>query len=327
MAVISITVIESEDSIVQGIPRSITVSTNIISNIFYTLDGSTPTINSTMYVDSIKLPTNLFDVIIKLYATNGVDNSPIVEVSYQSISDVAQRRTHSSTDSSINKSSNLLFPFGSDNSADKSKTEYFSSGDTGITVDDTDVVNQDSIGFDADGYQTGFSDKPMDLTNYSIKYNYDNNRNYIGVGTLPKQSTFIRKQDYVEESEMYEPLFNPKAMVIYQDLSKEDKDAPPIINKQFFSLEDASSKDGSYYYNSSIGGDVFSGSFIRQHFNPRDNTMNYYYRDSRTNQWIISKVPYQPKPNFGNLSNYFISRSGGAGIVLPWLPYMRRYLF
>ena len=327
MAVISVEVLESEEQIISGIPRVLFVSTNISSNIFYTLDGTVPDTNSSIYIDGIKLPTNLFDVYVKIFATNGVDSSAIIELEYSSVSDVEKRRTHASTDSSINKSSNLLFPFGSDNSADKSRSEYFSSGDTGITVNDVDVANLGFTGYGSDGYQTGQSDLDMTLENYRIKYEYDSNMNYVGVGTLPAKSTFIRKQDYEQEGDIYDPLFNPKSMVIYQDVSEEDLDSPPVVNKMFFSLEDTRAKDGSAYYNTSAGGDVFSGSFLRQHFNPRDNTMTYYYRDNKTNQWIISKMPYTPSRTAGNLANYIVSRSGGAAVILPWIPFARRYLF
>lgn len=58
MAVISISLTESQDQVLVDIPRSVTLEANIPSTIFYTLDGTTPTITSSIYIDELFLPTN-----------------------------------------------------------------------------------------------------------------------------------------------------------------------------------------------------------------------------------------------------------------------------
>ena len=54
MAVITITINESSDQILAGIPKYITLTTNIPATIFYTLDGTTPTTLSDMAVGQIE---------------------------------------------------------------------------------------------------------------------------------------------------------------------------------------------------------------------------------------------------------------------------------
>ena len=58
MAVISISLTESQDQVIVDIPRSVTLEANIPSTIFYTLDGTTPTITSSISIDELFLPTN-----------------------------------------------------------------------------------------------------------------------------------------------------------------------------------------------------------------------------------------------------------------------------
>lgn len=53
MSVITITIIESVLQLIPGIPKFVTLETNIASNIFYTLDGTDPTLFSNVYSDRI----------------------------------------------------------------------------------------------------------------------------------------------------------------------------------------------------------------------------------------------------------------------------------
>jgi hypothetical protein len=71
-----------------------------------------------------------------------------------------------------------------------------------------------------------------------------------------------------------------------------------------------------------------SGSFVRSEFNPRDNTITYYYRDNIANKWIISKTPYVSNGTYdGNLSGIYSSSSRGSGYVYKWVPFINRILF
>lgn len=70
MAVISISITESSEQIVSGIPKFVNISTNIPSTIFYTIDGSTPTLFSNIYTEAIFLPIDKPTATLKVFASN-----------------------------------------------------------------------------------------------------------------------------------------------------------------------------------------------------------------------------------------------------------------
>lgn len=328
MAVISISIEESSEEIVVGVPRFVTISTNSPTTIFYTLDGSPADVNSLIYVTPVKMPTDTVNVILNIFATDGLD-SATTQYTFTSVdTDKNIRRPHAGTIQGVNsQTSGILYPFGSNQFATQNNQIYTSSGDTGVTVDDPGNTSNSS-GFDADGYANNFSNNPFNLEYYKIKYTKDQNNNYIGVGTLPGQIKIVRIPEVPEEDSPSNKLFNPQAMVLYQDVANEDPSLPPIINRSGFTVDSDDSIDkNKQLFNTGGGGNTLSMQFLRQHFNPRDNTMTYYYFDSTANRWLISKIPYTPKPNLGNLSTLVMSRRTGIGIVFNWLPYQRRSLF
>jgi hypothetical protein len=96
-----------------------------------------------------------------------------------------------------------------------------------------------------------------------------------------------------------------------------------------FSLENPEkSRDGNHFFTAGLDAPPVSGTFLRSHFNPRTNTITYYYLDTWTNKWIISTTPYNPS-NFGaaNLAQMATSNKPGAGFVFEWIPFARRVLF
>lgn len=326
MTVISIIISESSDQIISGIPRSIDITTNIPATIFYTLDGSDPTLFSTIYTDSIYLPND--SVTVKVLATNGVVFSPIITQEYDTNMLQNARLPHSATDAQAGSNLPNLYPFGTNPS--QPTTQFLNPGDAGITVDNPDLARI-STAFDSSGNPAAFTNNEYNLENYSIQYpTRDYQGNYsTGTGTLPGQVDVQTEQPIPEETEQFTKLFDPRAFVIFQDVANENPEDPPNINREFFSLENFEKiRDGVSYFNSGLDAPPVMGSFLRSHHNPRDNTITYYYYDSHANRWIISKTPYTPTGTFdGNLANMVFSRNKGAGIVLEWRPFPRRVLF
>lgn len=335
MAVISISITESSEQIVSGIPRSISISVNILSTIFYTLDGTIPTLFSTIYTAPIQLPTSKPMVEIKVFATNGVDSSPIVDVVYQTNSLGQDARTpHSGTDAQPNstQTSQNLAPFGGPGI--QPGQQFLGAGSAGLNVYDPSLPAGTPSGFDANGNPTGFTNNqstgfptktfPLQLTDKDFE-------GFMGpgIGTLPK-NTIIPPTAPPSQSDINSPLFDPRALVIIQDLTKPvDPGLPPHINRMFFTLEDVEhTRQGNQYFNVGPDAPPVSGSFLRQHFNPADNTMTYYYFDSTQNRWIISKTPYVPKPAIQDYSEGMVfRRNGGAGMVFQWIPFKGQYLY
>lgn len=331
MAVISVTIISSEEQVVAGIPRTVAISTNIASSIFYTLDGSNPSLFSTIYTGPIFLPSDQLSITLKVLATNGVDSSPIVTESF--VTNMAEgtnaRLPRSATDAQAGDNLPGLYPFGTN--PIQPNAEFENPANAGITVDNT-ALPSTPTGFDGAGSPNAFTNAPFDTTNYSIKYSTTDWQNTPGrgVGTLPATVTLTTETPPPESSDQNSDTFDPRAFVIFQDVATEDPNAPPNINRMHFSLENSeTSRDGNNFYTSGLDAPPTSGTFLRSHYNPRTNSITYYYLDTWTNRWIISTAPYNPNGNWdGNLSGMKAMKGGtGAKYVYEWIPFTRRVLF
>lgn len=327
MTVISVSITQSVDQVVSGIPRTISITTSIPATIFYTLDGTTPTLFSTIYTGTIFLPVSQLAVMLNVMATDGVNSSPVVSECYMTnVVSGNARLPHSSTNAQAGSSIQDTYPFGTP--PFQPDQIFENPARSGVTVYDP---NKPAISnaFDADGYPTGFTNRPYNLKNYGIVYTETDaqGERSFGVGNLPATTTVVYPPPPPEFSSQFTQTFDPRALVIFQDFSNEDPNNPPQINKQYFSLEDPEKvRDGTYYYNSGVDSTLPpSGSFVRAHFNPRDNTITHYYRDSWANRWIISTSPYQP--NNSAAPNFASEVMGGNPRVLEWIPFSRRILF
>lgn len=328
MSVISVTIAESSQQILSGIPKNVSLSVSIPSVIFYTLDGTDPNLTSTVYLEAISLPTNNSSVILKIFATNGTDSSAIITKNYAP-STLGSRKPH---DTVIGLTPGIgtpdLFPYG--DNAPLNPIRYGKSG--GITVDAPDVVNIPD-GYDGTGTRTYSNGTDQPLSSYEFVYSTANSKGEIGhgIGTLPANSIIrvpeINNQP--ESSKTSDKFFNPKAMVIYQDSRDASYDDVPQLNRGHFSLQNLErSRNGSLLMNTAFDSSSVTGTFLRQHFNPKDNTITYYYRDSDSGRWIISVEPFSPRSNnIGALYKIvFSSKSNGSGFVYKWIPFMSRKL-
>ena len=342
MAVISVTITQSAEQVVSGIPKTVSITTNIPATIFYTLDGIDPTLFSNMYTGPIFLPFSSLLVTLKVLATNGTDSSPIVIEQYMTnIVDGNARLPHAGTTAEAGSVIPDAYPFGTP--PYQPQQGYTNPADAGpYTVYNT-ALPATPTGYDGKGNPTGFTNQPYDSTNYQITYtDRDATGNQGGfIGNMPGKTTLPYPSDVQpdkgqlsgqgpEQTQQFTALFDPRAMVIFQDFSKEDPNDPPQINRQFFTLENPErARDGTFYFNTGLDASApISGSFVRAHYNPRTNTITHYYRDSWSNKWIISTAPYQPSGTFdGNMAASAMGAKSGAGVVFEWLPFARRVLF
>ncbi len=328
MAVISITVSESSEQIVAGIPKSITVSASVSSSIFYTLDGSTPDLFSTIYTGAISMPTEFLSVTFKAFASNGTDTSPIITETYFTNMLNNARLARHSTDAAAQSVVPNSYPFGT--TQIPPRVHFSNAGNSGVNVNDP-ALPSTPTGFDAEGNPTGETNLPYNFQNYDIIYPKGTAINEpLAVGQLPSRVTVTPRAEIPATTDYNSKFFDPRAFVMYHDVSQEDPTKPPHINRAHFSLENHSRvKTGNNFFVSGLDAPPTTGSFVRSHFNPRDNTMTYYYYDQIANKWIISKVPYQVRdPDAGALYQIKFSRKGaGAGIVFKWIPFSRRVLF
>lgn len=328
MVVISVSIEQSAEQVVAGIPRHVDLSTNIPAIIFYTLDGSTPTLSSNQYTSTIIMPTDMLKVSIKVFASNGVDYSPIITETYLTNMIDNARLPHSGTTAAAQEGIADLYPFG--NPPIQPNGRFLNPADSGITVDNP-ALPAVATGFDGYGNPTAFTNSPYDLLNYSIKYPTKDfqNRPNIGIGNYPENFTVDRKSPPPDQSDQNSTLFDPRAFVIFQDSTKENPNDPPNINRMHFSLENPErARDGNNYYVSGLDAPPVSGGFLKSYYNPRTNMMTYYYLDTWTNKWIISTTPYVSSSTEGSMAGVAAASGGrGSKYVFSWIPFARRVLF
>jgi len=331
MAVISLTITESSEQVVAGIPRSIAITANMASTIFYTTDGSDPDLSSTIYTAPFKLPTNQLTLVLKIFASNGVDSSPIISTTYQTdLLGQNARNPHSGTDAqaqSVPKADPR--PFGS--TPIQPDAHFLGPAEAGSNVNDPNLPST-SNAFDADGNPSTFTNATFqgiaskDLLVILSETNAIGERGY-GIGTLPEKSKVQAPVPPPEYSSTTDKLYNPKAMVIFQDYTLPGNvDDPVDVNRMSFTLENVEeTRQGNQFFN--VGPDTPppTGNFVRQHYNPRDNTITYYYFDSSVNRWIISKTAYTPAPTAHNYSGVVFGK--GSRAVFAWRQFAQRFLY
>lgn len=316
MTVISVTITASAEQIVAGIPKTVSIATNVPATIFYTLDGTTPTLFSSMYVGPIFLPYAQFVVTLNVMATDGTNFSPVVTEVYQTdMVDGNVRLPHSGTTAQPGGLFPDAYPFG--NPPFQPKQEFTNPATQGVTVYDPSLPAIPG-GFDASGNPTLFTNQPFNVENYQIPYSTQNAEGQTGpgIGTIPAIVKYPANIDPAydgEETNQFTSTFNPRALVIFQNFSEENPEDPPQINRANFTLENTErARDGVYYFNSGPdGAPPPSGTFITAKINPRTNEITHYYRDSWSNQWIISTAPFVPNGSFdGNMAQMPIAFGG-----------------
>ncbi len=320
MAVITISITESPIQKVSGIPTYVMVDTNIPSVVYYTLDGSDPNEYSDIAVDRISLPQQN-SVLLRLYASNGVDYSPILSF-YYGPNWTYNRVPHAKV---VGHWSTSQCSFGGPQYS--TGVEY-----TQPAGDVVDAIDVPGIPYGFDGTGTGHyaseTDKPYNSENYQIQYTTTNRLGLPGpgIGNLPAQVQIIVPVPLNTSNNANSRLFNPKAMVIYQDGREQPEDESQVlINHAFFSTADFKKiRDGSSFYRRAGQSGGPTGSFVNAIYNPRENTYTFYYRDSETNQWIISKeslntptVNPEPMKQIAGYNNINKRR------VFRWIPFKR----
>lgn len=328
MAIISISIEKSLTEIISGIPKSIEINANIPCTIFYTLDGSDPNTFSEIYTGKIFLPREKSYINIKIFATNGIDNSPILSEEYfTSLVNKNIRAPFVGTSAEPDSYNYAQFPFGS---ASSTPDIVYNNGPTNHLSMSDGVSTQFPNAFNADGYPTNFTNNPYNRNYYPIAYNYKKEKGLPKVGTRPAHIRQILENPIPEETEQFSKTFDPRAMVVFQRFEDEDPSNPTQLNKRYYQQDRMEKdRDASAYFIAGADTQSFSGSFVRSHYNPRTNEMNYYYVDTNTRKWIISTQPHNPTGDAadGNFAGMFMDRAPGVGKIFQWNKFGRRHLF
>lgn len=319
---ITLTITESEVQVMHGIPRTVTVESNNPATIFYTLDGTDPDVNSSIYTGPIRMPGTVSQVILKVFATDGIESSAIITSIFSGTINGAPFGYNKVTNyTALQGTNNVGFPFAT--LATGVGTAF--GGVAMAPVDDLEIDNEPNTdGYDYLGNPINGTDLPE--TSYTRVFtNLDRyGRTGWGIGTLPTEVTIRKPVAAPKQSSTNDAVFNPRALVIFQDGTQDGYNIENVgLNRANFSLTDSKMRDGTYITTRAAG---TTGTFVRSEYNDREQVMTYYYHDRESLRWIISKEPY-------SLANYrslnlskivFSPRDKGAALIFQWVPFIYR---
>lgn len=317
---ISISVIPSTKQLVSGIPETISIVTNISATIFYTLDNTEPTTSSNVYVGAIKLPTNQQNVVLKTFASNGIETSTVLQIRYAP--DISHTRYPHAKATLLNPTTACgCSTSGSSGSLATYSQPVYGAIDTPF-VPYADKV-KDGYGYAPDIYPMRTFNEPIPI--YDLRYSETNSKGEFGkdIGTLPAKITYYHPPAAPEQSNANSKTYNPKAWVIFHD-GRDPNNNSANIFKPFYEGEAmAKSMFGARLQTIGREGDNYvNGGFVRYQLNPQNQTVTFYYYDNRTCRWIISTEPYVPTSLAASLrtNNYnILAPNTGYGHVFRWI--------
>lgn len=281
---IFLTIEESKEQSIDGFPTYVVLKTNIPSTIFYTLDGSDPTEESSIFIERIRMPTDGVGMILKAFAEHASVRTAVIEQPYFT--------NHSMLGRSRN------------------------TGEKGIRTLPFGEPTVDSLAFGPNGELARETSIPfIDL---EVKAS---TRTKIGEG-IPDGSTidfinFAKRQPSFEPATISSPNnninFDPKALYIIIDgFTDEDRNnqSVKIINRPHNTME----LNPSPGQNKMEDYQLSTSGFVRYMINPITGKITFYYRDSRDNRWLKSTQKIEGKSL--NLSNI---ESRPSSFVFRWI--------
>ncbi len=290
MAVVTLTFTSSEEEIVSGIPRYMTITSNVPSTIYFTVDDTTPTTSSPIYSGTFEMADGVNSVTLSAF---GMDDD---EASGPILTQVFAPDTTRAT-----VSRNV--------------------GNEGFVINRPDMGPDYEDGFDADGEPARFIDVDIETLDVIRK---THGLAGIAEGTAveisipdPSTTSSLTDDNFVAYStpEVAE-LFNPEARLIFID-NRLDNDLNPVLRphgslhniyKEFGGKRLLEAADDAAYV---------SGGFVRRFYDGRNNVMVSYYFDHNENRHIknIQALPegIQTTDNMG------VQANAGQPLVFRWM--------
>jgi len=288
MTVVTLTFTSSEEEIVSGIPRYITIESNIPSTIYFTLDGTVPTENSPIYIDTFEMPDGENSVTLSAF---GID----FDGYYGSI--LTQVFAPDTTRIDVTRNVGL----------------------EGLVVDRFVDLENIEDGFDADSNPVRFIDKP--LIDLDVIHS---SRGRLGIAegaqievSVPDPTTTPNPFDdnfVAFSTNENAQFFNPyaKTIVIDNRLNNDIR----IINRPWGSIRKTMSRNS--WGMQEIGGTdetYISGGFVKTFYSAKNNTMVSYYFDQNELRTVksIQNLP----DNIPNINANFLY--SGPPLVFKWI--------
>jgi hypothetical protein len=287
MAITVLTFIASEEEISSGIPRSITIEANIPSTIYYTLDGTTPTINSPIYIEPIEIPTGINSIILSAF---GVDNT--------------------------DEMGSILTQFFAPDTT--RITVSRNVGAEGFVIDRFNFGEDNSTGFDADGSQARFVDvDPSTLNIIHSTRGFEGLTGGVAIEVnipAPFETPSLLDDNFQPFSTPEQAeLFNPYAKMILID-NRVDNDIQ-LMPRPYGSLNDVYREFGGKRIRSAASDACYiSGGFVRRFYDAARNVMVSYYFDHNESRYVKN---IQELPN--NIPNVYFSNMTGMPLIFRWI--------
>lgn len=289
MAIVTLTFTSSSEEIVSGIPRFMTIESNIPSTIFFTIDESIPTENSPIYVDTFEMPDNENSVTLGAFGVDadGYDGPILTQVFAPDTTQIDVTRIVGAEGFMVDRFDDLT----------NIEDGIGPDGETVVRFIDEPLIDLDVIHSSrgrlgiADGVQieVGIPD-PVDTPNP-----FDDN--FVPFSTNENAQ-----------------FFNPYAKTIIID-DRLDNDIR-ILNRPWGSIRKTMSRN-DWGRPEIMGTDAtyISGGFIRTFYSGKHNTMVSYYFDQNELRNIKS-IQSLPE-NIPNLRSNFLF--GAPPLVFKWI--------
>ena len=251
---IILTLLESEEQIISGIPEYIEFETDVASNVFYTLDGTEPTIESLIALGKVYLPTSGLTLTLKAIALSASDSSGVLEQTYSSDSTALDGPRN------IGEGVSVL-PFGS-----------------------TSVNN---LSFDVDGYAA--QESSIEFVDLDIKASLIPNSKKTSISFINFAEAPVDDDSFSSSSVNDNVYFDPKAKLILVDGSTNelfDNQQVKLINRTYNSFDPT-----SRLYAERLGQEepIITGNYVRSYYNAATKEYVSFYYESVDSRWIISK--------------------------------------
>ena len=294
MAIVTLTFTEKGQRTVDGIPEFVEITSSSAAIIFYTLDGTLPSMMSEQYDGyAIKIPTDSSSVTLSAiaYFMDGYGNlvpSSVFSEEYRTDGTFGDRIRRFDFEGVV-----YIYPGGLD-------IPYW---------------------YDSDGNAKVFIDIPIEEFEKELipsERNADGSiRNDVRGGIIEKQywteTSSTRDDDFVPFSSPDSETFDPSALYIVIDGRNRDPDDVQLINGPYMSLRDSERNFGGIDFISTDGSNYTSGSLVKSHYNRAKGIAVFYYYDSNANRWIKS-IQELPRVDRRLLRNSIVTNP----VVFKW---------
>jgi hypothetical protein len=280
---IDLTLIQSEEEILSGIPKYIEFETSDDADIFYTLDGTIPTEDSLDGTNQrIYLPTSYGTVHVMAVAISESSTSSVLEYSF-------------ATDSSNLNTARRI-------------------GDEGVIVMLSVSESEESISVNSDGYAA------QELREASVNYDLkasETNSSGIQISGGKTSFSFVNKVQKLLVPDAFSissvngnVYFDPRAKVVYVNGSSRESlenQVVKLVNRTYNTFEPSS----PYYEERRHRSDpLITGNYVRSFYNPVNKKYVSYYWESLESRWIISEQTVEPvrSGSYPSSKNRFVFR-------------------